>query len=397
MLPRARSLPACLAVLTCLVSSLAARAAAADQAEVRQVFAEWEKRRAAFTGVRYRAVGEIVFLKGSMSIDPEAGRASEDPIPPRDVAAPKKLSLLLDFTRNRHRMEKEEQYYQRGSGELIPRVTTAAFGGKELQTAIPREANSSPAAPYPANAPDVVVTSGNLRSAGFVSEDWPLFLGHGFVPTLGDHILPGRFKPPAEEDAFFLHGRGVHAERNCLVLRTQAAQHSGVNFDEYWVDPGRDSAVLRQVAYVNGKAVIDLDVIYQKIEESWLPQRWTVVRRDNRGQTIRLERMRLEEVTPNPPMKDSDFEVEIKPGMIIQRVDLAGSPDSIQVPRPKEDRLFRVAENGEWNPIINGVEQPRRWPAWVWWAGGIILPVLVLGVGWGYRYARKGRQSPARA
>ncbi len=139
--------------------------------------------------------------------------------------------------------------------------------------------------------------TGNLREAAFNPKVWPLFISHGFVPTLNDHILPGRFAPKLDQKEFYYHGTAAHAGRSCTILRTELDHFSGKPFDEYWVDMARGGAVLRQLAYVNGSVVWDLAMHYEEPSAGWLVAGWTIALRSGES-TKRLYKMRVETRCP---------------------------------------------------------------------------------------------------
>jgi hypothetical protein len=240
-------------------------------------------------------------------------------------------------------------------------------------------------------SPDVSIVSGNLRGQSFPCYYWPLFVGHGTIPTLLGHVLPGRLRVQPDAELLFVHGRGIHAGRNCVVLRTHAVQFSTTSFDEFWVDPARDSAVLRLACYAGGHPASDLEIAYQETSHGWLPQRWTLIVRPG-GRTAQVERMRVEEVTINPPCTDAAFRVDIKPGMRISETKFGGSPDQLGIPPTLEEKTHRVADDGRWNPIVDGVEQARRWTDYAWWG---LLALLGAGLGL-WVLARRRRVHPGR-
>jgi hypothetical protein len=379
-----------LAVLFSWCAGAAWPALAQDAApEVREMFAEWKKRLGRVNIVRYQVAGELVFPKGCFTTDAQ-GKPLKSPLPRTDVACPKKYSLLLDLSTDRFRLDAEEHFYSIQTETVIrTHGGVSAFGGKELQSEILWQPNTG----RMANDPDVDIGSGNLRGAPIPSEYWPIFFGHGIIPTATENVIPGRFQPPLEEDEFLFHGRGVHAGRNCVVIRTEAKQFSAVGYDEYWADPDREGAVLRYVSYLGGKAVVDIDISYQQGPHGWLPHHWTMVRRDKTGQTMRVERLRVEEVIPDVPVQDADFQVEIKPGMLVRRIDYGGSGPALKM----QIKMFRVDEDGSWIEIGKSPEQRRRWLAFVWWGAGLGGLALLAWLALRRRRRQRGAQAPPAA
>ena len=360
-----------LVLTACTAALLLGSPARAQQPDPRldKIFADWQNRRERIKTIRYHASGERVWPKGSFG-DPLTERPLGPDSPPTDISCPMSVTMLLDFTTNRHRLVLDEVTYSQDQRQFLPRsVTTIVFDSKELtaQTSWPdgKPANDT--------NPDVTIASGNMRSCGFTVEYWPLFLGHGIIALMTEHhILPGRLTKPNEKEIYHVQGEGVYAGRPCVVLRTEAVEYSSVGYDELWVDPARESAVVRQLYYDEDKPVMDIQVDYQQTAKGWLPRGWTEIYPRKNGQTVWVLRMHVDDVEIDPPVKDADFRVDVKPGMLVQRLNYPGSPDQIVGVAPDSERLYRVGPGGEWNEIVHGVEQKAQWPSYLW-AGLIVL------------------------
>jgi hypothetical protein len=324
-----------------------------------KILADWQQRRERIKTIRYRTSGKHIRPKGSFT-DPYTGKPLGQDAPPHDITWPKSITLLLDFTTNRHRLEEDEQPYGLTQGEFLPRrVTTTVFASKELWTSLLRPAG----APANSKSPDVYVVSGNMRGQAFRSVYWPFFLGHGIVAlTTQQHILPGRLAGPLEEDIYHVHGEGVFANRPCLVLRTGTWEYGTTGFDELWVDPERESAVLRQVAYVNDKVSMDIQIDYQETRGGWLPHSWTISDAYGDGRVFSIDQMQVDELAIDPAVTDADFHVDVKADQIVQRLSVPGSPDQITQPHPTPGPVFHVGVDGSWNEVVGSKERRTLWP-----------------------------------
>jgi hypothetical protein len=346
-----------------------------------KVFADWQNRRTRTKAVLYRLRGESVQPKGCFTGQLDGYPPSKE-IPPRDLVYPIKWTLLLDFATNRHRLETEEQEYDVSTDRLYPTVWTRIFDGEVLKSFRPRERNTHPLSGMgPTNA-DVAIGKGHIgMGAAFKTNYWPLFVGHGIVPWQEGPIIPGKLKVQPDIEMVSVHGQGVHQGRPCLVLRTHALQRAFTAFDEFWVDPARDSAVVRQILMTNGIAFIEFDIEYQKTARGWLPRNWTTTQRDfNKGKTVFLQRMRVEELTLEPPLRDADFQIEEKPGMLVTHLTysapLAGQGWA-ETPEPTTSH-YRLGENGSRYQVVfvDGEERRLGYSRWWWTAALLVLAGL---------------------
>ena len=359
------------------------------------ILAGWQKRRERVGCIRYTVVGEGIVPKGSRTDD--LGRALPDE-PPRDIVQKQNVAFLLDLRRQRFRMELDETVYHSQKRQLMPRASTVVFDGRDLATALPRERNTSPVhTPAPLD-PDLMLSRGYAKCYPLkvvVSRyQAPLLFAHGFVPR---YVSAPDFGGAPDPDDFIVSGQIVHGRRPCTVVKTfPLRNYTNTSWDEYWVDEARDFVVVRQLAYQNGKPVIDLDIAYQQSSHGWLPERWTGTTRIN-GVVVNVTRQRVQEFVIDPTATDADYQIEARPGMVILEDDF-NDPGKEQFGPGFRRKLFRVAADGSWQEIINGVEQPAEGPcSWLrrHWVGLTLalLAALLAVAGW-YWLARPRRGQP---
>jgi hypothetical protein len=253
-------------------------------------------------------------------------------------------------------------------------VCTSVFDDKR-QTALTHNADlgKNPAA----EKVTAGIITGSLRCYPFREGiHTPLFLGHGVVAIHDqDMIYPGKLTFEPDIEFLQVHGTAVHDGRTCLVLRTPI-KRSGSNevCREIWVDPSRDSAVLRRRSLTNQIADIDMEIRYQKSGGNWLVKGWKqTVRlplRDGTVATFAEETMAVSTTNVDPVVSDEDFQLKIEPGMRVETANvseptIASDPVSYKILAKKS---YRVMPNGSWQEIIvvDGVEKPR-FNLWAWW------------------------------
>lgn len=360
--------------------------AAAEEIDPRlaKVLADWQKRQNAFRSVRYEVRGERKILKGAYNaFEPIYQQVpalrSDQPIPSQELAGAFSLTLLLDFEKGRHHRKIREPVFHAKSGEFRYREREDTFDGSSAKGVAPREKNPG----LSKTQPDSWVVSGNMKNNEFNADYYPIFFGHGRIHTVFEPIIAGHLRNKPNPDYLYVHGTGVHEERTCLIVRTQTLKTATTSFQEYWVDPERESAILRHVSYCNSKPRDDITIQYRKTLASWLPDRWRAPLYIGNN-LIFTDTMRVEKLELVPGVQDSDFQVEIKPGMIVEeRTDL---PTKHPLVNPESKiSIYRLHEGGEREELPDPAHRKgdqyqqhlRRQQLWSWvW---IVLPVLAIG------------------
>lgn len=358
-----------LLVLSVSAGQVVAQAPPARDPRLDKVLADWQRRQERVKTVRYRVEGQHIFPRGAFSAS--AGGAVK---PPQDIACDVKRTLLLDFATNRHRIEEDQPQYFVATERFESYSRLFTFdGAMVMQKFLPPLADKSQP---PA---DINVLVGNTRRLNIDSHHWPLFAGHGVVVTDGTAVIvPGKLRPQGDTSEWLVHGNGVVAQRPCLVIRSQARRMSSVDFEEFWVDVERDSALVRQVHYSNGKPAMEFNVQYQQTAAGWLAEQWRMVLSDAQaGKTIFEERMAVTELEIDPVVVDSDFRVPIEPGMLIdKRLVTAEGPAASDA----SQNYFRVATNGRWEEVTFATGGERKvWKyGWIGWLAGTIAAATLL-------------------
>lgn len=349
-----------------------------------KALADWQKRQHAFRSVRYEVRGERVIPKGAYDVlarDIGDGKLPHgQAVPAEKLVGELSLMLLLDFDKGRHRREIREPTYHMNSGKLVPWVKANTFDGSVAKAAMPREENPG----LGSTMPEFTVVSGNMKSGEFHCNYFPIFFGHGRIYTVFEPIIPGKLRNNPDSGYLYVHGTGVYDRRTCLIVRTQTLKRNTTSFDEYWVDTERESAILRHVAYCNSKPSHDITIEYRKALAGWLPASWVLTFYQG-GNLMYSDTMRAENISLNPPVRDADFQMEMKTGMIVEeRMDL---PTKHPLMTPKSNiSIYRVKEEGKREELPDPyhrkgdqhqerLQRKNLW-VWAWWS----LPLLAIGV-----------------
>jgi hypothetical protein len=348
------------------------------------VLADWQKRQHWFQAVEYKVSGTHKVPKGAYKNLPAEviGVAPNKTIPPDDVEAAVSFTILLDFVKGRHRRHILDQHLDMNSGKLTPLRMKDVFNGSVMKCLIPKEENPQQK-DIGKTQPEMTIVTGNMKNGQFKGDYFPIFLAHGRIYTAMEPIIPGQLRNKTDPEYLYIHGTSVYENRPCLILRTQTLKQFTTSFSEYWVDTSRESAVVRFLDYGGKKVAQDIGISYKVSHGHWLPDGWRITEYIH-GRASSYEEVRVRQITINPSITDADFELEVKPGMLVEeRTDLpTNSP--LEWPKSKLS-VYRVKENRERETIPDpfhrrGDQYQHKHPSnrprrrnWVWAAVFISL------------------------
>jgi hypothetical protein len=358
--------------------SLSARA---DERE--RTLADWRNRMDRVQSVRYTVTGTVE-TKKEVIADLLKGLAGKKNIviPPESPPSPIKAVVLIDLTKKRFRIDQSETIFSQASKRYVPLVKTIAYNGKTYQTAIPREQNES----TPSD-PDVFLSKGDLEQMSVDVFFWPVFEAHGLVPTVNVPLRPDKLPIQHELDELDARGMIEHGGRRCAVLRTEPLNVNVALSDEFLVDQSRESAILRHIRFNGTNPWYRLDVTHHDTPHGWLPKSWTVTWTTG-GHVATVHRLTAVSFEVNPQLREDDFTLPIKPGMIVYTDEYPAVGTGLDPERPRNG-TYRVEPSGRWVELnskgfttIEGVELPRNSRRGYWWwvvgVAGTTVPVVAV-------------------
>jgi hypothetical protein len=131
-----------------------------------------------------------------------------------------------------------------------------------------------------------------------------------------------------------------------------------------------------------------LDIEWQDDSSSYLPKKWTnAVSLD--GQRLwRSVTLNVTAVESEPAMKDAEFTLVPRPGMLVKVAEFPAPGSGLDPVRAARTE-YRVTDSGAWKETsakgfttLGGEELPpaRRWPLWLAWVGGVVAVIAVVGI-----------------
>lgn len=385
-----------MALVTALLCAAALPAQSTDK-RLETVLRDWSRRREQFKKVRYTLVGERVYPKGIIQLNADRTPMAV-PLPKQDTPLPLRRMFLLDLLGKRFRLEIDEKAYGRSGVYPIRRIDL--FDGKEYKILHPRDPN--PDARSPTIAPDVAIVKGDASSRAFELAHWPLFDSLGIVQSMLFRSTADKLVSQPESDLLFVQGDSIHQGRQCIIIRTHAKKAGKGWYEEYWVDPARESVVVKHLVVSNKVPVEDFVLNYEKKNPGWTLTGWTYTRRrlGARNDVTAIERVRVQQILYDEGLGDPDFTIQLRPGMVVARTEFTpGAPGPGQPTFDlKQQEYVRLDERGNPVPIDKWTGEPipshrRLWP----WLGCGFALAVVSGLMLYWRWRRGKLRSQARS
>jgi hypothetical protein len=311
---------------------------------LKKVFSDWHGRQHWFESVQCEVGGKHKVPKGAYTdfagiALQNKGNAFGKPLPENDLEGEFFYSILLDLAKGRHRRKDQEQIFHSNNSKLNPRIGEDTFDGSVMKCLMPKEKN-----PLLGGAPEMTIVSGNMANGAFQLPYYPVFFSLGRISTVRNPILPGQLRKQQPREELFLHGKGRHQERNCLILRTQPVGTPPSTVEEFWVDPEREGAIVRYLCLTDERPRAEVSVRYQMAHGHWFADAWRTTVYGG-GKPLYIHDGRVTKVAVNTKLADADFSLQTKTGMLVE--ERTDSPTSGPFENPTSTiRVYRLNADG---------------------------------------------------
>ncbi|MCI0739716.1 MAG: hypothetical protein L0Y72_11785 [Gemmataceae bacterium] len=304
-----------------------------------QIFSDWSARQKGARSIGYTLKGQGVVPKGTYAGHPALpARLKHQQVPEHDHVYEIELRWLLDLENNRIRRELSESVFNIDLASFVPAKGVYVYNGSASKRYFPKEFNKNPTGGE--DVPEVGIAK-NANTVPCDPVDYPVFLSHGIVSLNAFSTSPGpdRLVIPIDRDAFTFVDRGRIGERECAVLRYRPEKKS-TRYEEFWVDTRANSAVLRVDVYEREKLELRVEVEYRK--DGDVPNRWAVTSfKGAKGEVCLTESLSVIEFVRNPKVSSEDFDIELKPGMVIRQGDAQAKRTGFSL------KNYRLAPDGQ--------------------------------------------------
>lgn len=318
-----------LTILGLLLIGAAPSAGQNDDADrvLGQIFADWKARQESFASIYVEISGEDFHPKGRFDddyrTDPDRKKSLSrlGSVPPTDVRHPTNVKLLLEFDKNWARKEWKRMSIFHPSAKFAPQHTTYLSNGESIKVYEPRDQNTSSSYTPSKAQPDLWIQSTAFGGAFFANEDIPIFWGCGIVWISAVNLKHLRFA--LEPRNYLFKGFAEIDGRRCVVLSSPNLLPKSQARYEFWVDPDRNSAILRSQFILDGKVSHQTNVKWQELEGKWFPSSWRFDYFWNDKNGTRLDHsvnLRVDRVVFNQRVTAADFDVTLKPNMVVRDV-----------------------------------------------------------------------------
>jgi hypothetical protein len=261
---------------------------------VESVIGQWKSRQEKYKTARYVVTGY------SERLD----------LPPNPLQ-PYSLKILIDIEKKRLRIEKSNRCHIAG-GSYVEMDITMSFDGKIRYSVVPRDSKT-----LGATQPNFFKVKGNLTTAAYDADIWPVLEAHGIVPLATRMAQPDKL--PTDHDPTVLTPRAVvsHLDRQCTLLRSESMNTIIPVYDELLVDRGRTSGVTRHTYFSGKNPFIRLDTMFTERDGHWMPSGWTYAQYSG-TKAIEKVTLKVDRFESDVPVTDEDFVLVPKSGDIVQ-------------------------------------------------------------------------------
>lgn len=199
------------------------------------------------------------------------------------------------------------------------------FDGRSLKGYWPRDANTSPLYAPPRFQEEVYFWHESDLGLITNSIDLPLFYAHGFFGVRPGDFRSARLSSLPDLEAV---GEAEISGRPCIVLREQTNQPGEqLRRATYYVDVERDGAIVRTEVHGVNDSLQDVTAIdYTRTDRGWMPASWSCTFYEGsvnpaKNRVLRVYTLSVVEITWDPVVSAGDFQIPLRPGMIVRRRD----------------------------------------------------------------------------
>ncbi len=292
---------------------------------VKRILADWQQRQESLQSLGVEISGTQFWPKGLWDNDYSYRTAPGKEtlarlghIPPEDVRHSVKVKFVLHLDNNWARRERRGMVILHPEATFVPQHRTHLFDGEQIRVFTPRESNTSSAYTPSKEQPDLWIQGRSFAPAFSGNEDNPVFWGCGIVWVRATQL--NKLKFPIDERNYLFEGFGEIDGRRQLVLRSPNLQAGNEVRYEFWVDPERGSTISRSRFIQDGKLRFQIDAEWGQLDRRWFPTRWTYKSNTPGRGTETLETsfdLKVDRVVFNPPVERSDFDVKLRPNMVV--------------------------------------------------------------------------------
>ncbi|WP_145177015.1 hypothetical protein [Gimesia aquarii] len=278
-----------------------------------KMLSDWNARQKIADSMLYEIRGHVIVPRDSyLRIDENQGVT-----PIHDSEYNVSTELLLDFQNNRVRRTEESEVLCAPIRSFIPYYEVDLYDGTQYFNYQPIDKNTSDSW-KPGKYQSELHLTGSRPYGMFFSHyiDILLLTGHGSIYTHNSPVTPQKLLRTSVTSHFFKQELVKYKGRQCILLQTMPSKLRGKGYYNIIVDPAHESAIVKWSSFYRDQLYSDIEIEHELTKQGWLPARWTETYYSKPKIPI-TKTMCVKRRVFNPKLKDSDFKIEITPGMVI--------------------------------------------------------------------------------
>jgi hypothetical protein len=294
-------------VLSSSIAGLLIAAAPVEQGVLVDIAEQWQKRRDRYQSLSGELAGTRLIPAGEFNEAEGLPPDTKPPIPAKDHRSLYKYNCLIDFKKQRLRIEKRYDIFVPMTTSFYEAVLIRAWDGQANRSILPVSSSAPTVRKLIDNKP------GKLGSI----EDIPMLLPCGYTPPMemprdSRHLL--HWYAPA---TMTFSEIGKPTERSKMILLSAPQLGSLDTYDEYLVEPEEGYRIIEWRRHMGGHLVYSAEIVYEGNWRNDKPTAITFIAYRVNTKLAETLRLKVSKWKINAPFRAEEFTLKPTTGMTV--------------------------------------------------------------------------------